>query len=153
MKLKEILLLGAILSPVSCVSCSHTPNPILKSFNEVHNLEYKSEEPGEDYWQTPKETERLGKGDCEDFAYYLQDKLKKRGIKSEVKFGYGSLMDNSSGHAWVEYNLGKDTYVLDPTNGTIFRRDSISPFLYFKLPERVFKKKMDEYKERLSNEK
>lgn len=139
----------ALLVFATTLGCSQTQ--FMDKFNEVSSIKYVHEAKGEDYWQTPKETERLGTGDCEDKAFYLQDKLKKQGIESEVCFGLLVFTERESGHAWVEYKLGGRSYVVDPTNGTIFDRAEMSRMLYFKLPERIFKEQMDDYKERLAN--
>ena len=98
---------------------------IFDCFNEACQIEYASDldEQGNliDYWQTPFETRTRGKGDCEDFAFYLQDLLARRGIVSNVRFGMVSPM-MPGGHAWNEIRIKGRDYIFDASNGIIVER-------------------------------
>ena len=93
---------------------------IQNCFAKASKIEYVSD--GKiDYWQKAKETEKRGKGDCEDMCIYLYDCLLKKRIKSRIVFGFlnfQNILDRSL-HARIESRLGKITYVLDPVAGSI----------------------------------
>ena len=60
-----------------------------------------------DYWQLPDETEKRGKGDCEDKAIWLYSKLLKDGF-ADVRLVIGKYRRSDIlFHAWV--------FILDPT--------------------------------------
>lgn len=69
----------------------------------------------EDHWQLPEETERLGRGDCEDLAIWLYCHLLAEGFNN-IRFTLGLAgAGNKAIHAWVTwYERGK-TYILDPS--------------------------------------
>ena len=177
MKLTELVLICA-LALTGCNSQYKQPAPekdlVLKCFNRASQITYKGEEGGKDYWQSPIETERLGTGDCEDLAFYLQDELRKEGIMSRAVAGELDITFNLmeiilkiekidgkkekkekkkiNGHMWVEYQLGNDIYILDPTNGIILERRKTSPAKYV---ERYFKniaERWETYNARLAEE-
>src|SRR3989344_1737407 len=115
---------------IKSVSYSNFPeDPVIREcFNKAASIEYKSEPDGDDYWQTPEETERLGTGDCEDKAIYLHNQLKKNKIESEVVFGYiysSHLFGKWNMHGWVECIQNKEIYVLDPTSWIIEKRRNL----------------------------
>lgn len=67
-----------------------------------------------DYWQTPKETEERGGGDCEDTALWLYYNMRNQGY--HVKFACGKRYRSSSEyHAWVELHENGRIYILDPS--------------------------------------
>lgn len=89
-----------------------TPEEIM---HEVHKrIKYKSED--EDYWQMPWETDKLGTGDCEDYAIYLYDQLNRNGIKSEIVVGKMTGANDEGFHAWIEYKDNGESIILDPTS-------------------------------------
>ncbi|MGQ9546573.1 MAG: transglutaminase domain-containing protein [Dehalococcoidia bacterium] len=68
------------------------------------NIEYMSDEErwGEDYWQSPALTLRLGTGDCEDFSVLLCSLLRAYGVDAErVYVALGVDDGEESGHAFV----------------------------------------------------
>lgn len=71
-----------------------------------------------DFWQSPEETLHLGTGDCEDHAILAYRRLKEAGFTLvDLVVGlYGTV-----GHAWVEVAANGQRYVLEGTNGTVFR--------------------------------
>lgn len=66
-----------------------------------------------DAWQTPAETQRLGRGDCEDSSIYLADWLIARGFDARVALGHYA---ERGGHAWVIVRLNGRSYLLESTN-------------------------------------
>lgn len=68
-----------------------------------------------DYWQLPEETEKKGRGDCEDKAIWLYSKLIREGFE-DVRLVIGKYRDSSTSfHAWVVWYSGDKIYILDPT--------------------------------------
>lgn len=83
-----------------------------------------------DTWQTSLETQRRGRGDCEDSAIYLCDWLLSRGFQARVALGrYGDL----GGHAWVVVKLEDKEYLLESTEG---RPDPSNPPLVSRVGSR-----------------
>ena len=74
-------LLIAMLLPAAC-SSTHPLQKLNEDIN--HNIAYQADSPRSDYWQTPEETLRRGKGDCEDFAILKMNKLPPQYIGSLV---------------------------------------------------------------------
>jgi hypothetical protein len=80
-----------------------------------------------DLWQTPRETDSLKTGDCEDKAIRLFYESKKKGL--DLKLCWGKL--NSShrmGHLWNEYEIGDSTYIIETASrkgGKIIKKDTI----------------------------
>lgn len=70
-------------------------------------------DPDNDAWQIAPETQKLGKGDCEDSAIYLADWLLARGFEARVCVGRCAEM---GGHAWVIVRLNGKCYLLESTN-------------------------------------
>ena len=78
-------------------------------------FKYKADGDGADYWQLPSETERLGKGDCDDKAIWLYSKLLKNGF-DDVRLVVGNYKRGKlSVHMWVNWYHNGHVYVLDPT--------------------------------------
>ena len=98
---------------------------ILKCFEIVASIPY-ARDP-EDYWQSPRETQQYGYGDCEDKAIYLHQLLSTAGLECDVVFGVTDWDDAERLHAWVEIIVSGEYYVLDPTQGFLGRRSSIAP--------------------------
>ncbi|QIF00758.1 transglutaminase domain-containing protein [Roseimicrobium sp. ORNL1] len=72
--------------------------------------------PAREIWQTARETEKLGRGDCEDSAILLTDWLLARGFDARVALGL-LLGPGGGGHAWVVVRLDNTEYLLEPTEG------------------------------------
>jgi hypothetical protein len=130
-------------------------NKFFDCFNKASNIKYK-EDGDQDYWQTPKETEKLGTGDCEDKTIYLMELLKKEGYKSEFTYGFYHESDpNFYGnicHAWTEMDYGGERYILDPTAGAIYLRKLRGPSEYFRIKEDSLDKKYEECQKRAGNQ-
>jgi hypothetical protein len=106
---------------------------IMESFHEAAAItEYRRDErdhhpENTDYWQSPEETARLKKGDCEDKSFYLQDLLRKEGFHSDVVLGILETRNKEGRlrrgyHAWVETVWNGETYILDPARKLITLR-------------------------------
>jgi predicted transglutaminase-like cysteine proteinase len=72
--------------------------------------------PAREIWQTARETERLGRGDCEDSAILLTEWLLARGFEARVAAGFVTG-PGGGGHAWVVVRLDGTEYLLEPTEG------------------------------------
>jgi predicted transglutaminase-like cysteine proteinase len=69
-----------------------------------------------DYWQLPHQTEKRGKGDCEDKAIWLYSKLLKKGFKN-VRLVIGKYRSSDIiFHAWVVWYHKSRIFILDPTH-------------------------------------
>jgi len=78
-------------------------------------VRYQPEPEGKDYWQLPEESERLGTGDCEDFAIWLYAKMKREGVNN-VRLCIGKFhSDADQMHAWVLWFTEGRTFILDPS--------------------------------------
>jgi predicted transglutaminase-like cysteine proteinase len=104
-------------------------------WSAVHSNCVYTKDPGvgknaTDEWQTSLETQRRGKGDCEDSAIYLCDWLLARGFQARVALGrYGDM----GGHAWVVVRLDDKEYLLESTEG---RPDPSNPPLVSRVGSR-----------------
>ncbi len=68
-----------------------------------------------DVWQHPVTFERLRKGDCEDFSLWTWRKLVEQGVEAEFCAGWSVHPgEEYHGHAWVLYNIDRQTYLFDP---------------------------------------
>jgi len=72
-----------------------------------------------DFWQLPRETIEWRKGDCEDQAILLCTMMRIAGVPaSDVQVVLGLLHVNGTpagGHAWCEFKIGDEWYVLEST--------------------------------------
>lgn len=98
--------------------------------NCVYTKDPGARKEATDRWQTSLETQRLGKGDCEDSAIYLCDWLLSQNFQARVALGrYGDL----GGHAWVVVKLDDKEYLLESTEG---RPDPSNPPLVSRVGSR-----------------
>ncbi len=72
--------------------------------NIAFNVKYKPEAKRTDFWQTPIETDRLKKGDCEDAAFLLFSQLPSNQENAEIVWGW--IIDKQSKvtrpHVWYQ---------------------------------------------------
>lgn len=113
-------------------------------------IEYKSEPAGEDHWQSPEETIRLGTGDCEDKALLLWYVLRHvRGVKDvRLVVGQTHVVLHHAHHAWVEVGKGMGTLVMDPTAEQVFVRYMLSPFAYIPVNSKDYDIKAEAFMKR-----
>lgn len=74
------------------------------------NIDYKLTKE----WQEPKETLKIGTGDCEDVSFLAASMLLASGV-DKIKFAIGDMdtVDNGEKHTWLEL----DGRIIDPTIG------------------------------------
>ncbi|GAA5138619.1 hypothetical protein GCM10023213_17780 [Prosthecobacter algae] len=98
--------------------------------NCVYTKDPGSKKESTDAWQTSLDTQRKGRGDCEDSAIFLCDWLLSRGFQARVALGrYGDM----GGHAWVVVKVDDKEYLLESTEG---RPDPSNPPLVSRVGSR-----------------
>jgi len=118
-RMKRLLITGLLLTS----GCKMLPKQYFRETEQVHRLiHYTRDKEGEDHWQSPEETLERRRGDCEDMAFLLQDRLKQRGYDSVVRIGRRT--QDSELHAWVEVHTNNARYVLEPTSGRVIKNPS-----------------------------
>jgi hypothetical protein len=97
--------LGAALLTTGCSSLltGYNPSVLPPAYQEAFKVTARLFPVPDrvDYWQTPRETRERRKGDCEDFAFLLEDEARLRGVKATVQFGKAHV-SNKTFHAWNE---------------------------------------------------
>jgi len=85
-------------------------------YQSLPNLAFNIKGTMADHWQLPSETERKGRGDCEDKAIWLYAKLLKNGFKN-VRLVIGKYRKSDIiFHAWVVWYHENRIFILDPTH-------------------------------------
>ena len=109
------------ISSAGALFCNFTPpqGPLLSEeelFFQARSIRYIPDPPGQDYWQTPQETETRWAGDCEDKAIWLYAHLKQNGHANvRLVVGRYRTLDKNY-HVWVSMSDGQDgVFILDPT--------------------------------------
>jgi len=139
------LVLCALLAPLGHVNASCVCATVDSRLNTVTEVRY-ADDDGADYWQTPEETVRRGRGDCEDLALYLHRLLKQEGMDCVVVFGVQDVTRAETGHAWVECRMYGEIYVLDPTCRLLARRAALPCHKYYAvLRQPELTRKLEEY--------
>ena len=138
-------LLFALLAIPASLGVSCTCATVDSQLNTAAGVEYTRDGEG-DHWQTPEETVRRGKGDCEDLALYLHRLLRRQGMDSMVVFGIQDVTSAKTGHAWVECRMYGEVYVLDPTCRLLARRRALPYYRYYAvLRQPELTEKLQEY--------
>lgn len=80
---------------------------LLTDVNDRINAQvrYQAEQPGQDHYQTPKETRERGTGDCEDIAIAKYWELHKQGLHPQLMY---CLWDNPKRSEWVDIPNDRD---------------------------------------------
>ena len=73
--------------------------------NIAFNIEYTPEPNKTDFWQTPLETIRLKKGDCEDAVFHFFSQLPPNQRNAEITWGWVIDKRDEVGKAHVWYQL------------------------------------------------
>lgn len=163
--MKKILLTGLFLAmPLSLKNINYFNK---KLFNENHKEIYKKEIKdsfprlkdieyikvleyyGWYYWQTPKETDGLKKGNCLAKTIFEWDYLNKRGIKTRIAVGKLNRNDTIF-HSWLEYIAGGEKFIIECSlEGHIYKRANLpeDKYAYFKLSD-AFLEKIKDFEER-----
>ncbi len=73
--------------------------------NIAFNIKYKPETNKTDFWQTPIETDRLRRGDCEDAVFLLYSRLPSNQENAEILWGWVTDKESKVRRAHVWYQL------------------------------------------------
>ncbi len=98
-------------------------------FDWLHGCEYIGDQElfnESDFWQHPVTFENLRKGDCEDHAPWAWRKLVEMGVPAEFVVGR-MKSESDSRHAWVMYEKGGETLLLEATCGSVSNKSIPSP--------------------------
>jgi hypothetical protein len=126
----------------------YVPEDFIACVIDVEQIKYVADKMGHDQWQSPAQTARLGRGDCEDIAIYFQYLLQKRGYKADVVFGL-RYRYSKVGHCWVEVQYEGKTYICEPRGNAFILRDSLPPWRYIRAENiDILKEKVSQYHER-----
>ncbi len=112
-----------------------TPSPERLSLSQIFEaaavFHYRRDNAADD-WQTPARTEQLQAGDCEDFALWVYNQLKKNGYAgARIMVGKFDAAD-ARFHTWAVCSVGNgDDYIIDPALQTrVWKRSELLPELY-----------------------
>ncbi len=96
----------------------------LEICEQVFDLPFRySRDTGPDYWQTPQETESydIPRGDCEDYAIWVWDKLVEAGIdEHEIALYWHPWTPHQSHISTIVYD-GESFLVLDVLGYSVYR--------------------------------
>ena len=138
------------------------PKQIMNVLKKVSKIDYCYEDLEEDYWQTPEETEKLKKGDCDDQVFYSKKLLNDYDIKSKVVIGHYDtenikkrrwivgkgnevkIEESIMFHMWIDY--GK--YILDPVTLAIYIKENMPDNYYVEVKHPYFEEKLKAYSKR-----
>jgi len=90
------------------------------SFETDHSIFGRNE-----YWQSPAELLSQGKGDCEDFAIFAREMLKRNGVNAFLVNIYG----DRSAHTVVVFKEGGRYNAIDGTSVIRSRADSLKELI------------------------
>lgn len=90
---------------------------------------YIPDPPGWDRWCSPAETLRRGGGDCDDLSILAKSLFDALGpLDTYVSVGRLCQNGRCEGHAWIEGNDEGGWFLLEATNGQVFR--NVRPSFY-----------------------
>lgn len=84
-------------------------------------LRYISDPPDCDRWGRPSHTLKRGGGDCDDLAILGASLFRAMNVPMAVVVGRLCDRRGCEGHAWVEGNDEHGWFLLEGTNGSLFR--------------------------------
>ncbi len=125
---------------LTCLPCHNMPSvaydrqyrKVRKYLETASRFQYKADTVGADYWQTPYETEKLSRGDCEDKAIWLYSELIKEGFDN-IRLVVGEYKrSEASTHVWVNWYHDGSAYILDPTINDGIWKAKAYPKEYYK---------------------
>ncbi|MBI5308581.1 MAG: hypothetical protein HZB37_09695 [Planctomycetes bacterium] len=100
-----------------CVNTFDNGVQIYDAYKKIaFDIEYRSEPPKTDYWQTPDETMQSKQGDCEDSVFFLVSRLAKWEIDGEIVWGWVTdrLRPIAFAHVWYQiYDKQGKAYVVE----------------------------------------
>ncbi len=89
-----------------CINTFDNGEQIYEAYKKIaFDIEYCSEPPKTDYWQTPEETMQSKQGDCEDSVFLLVSRLAKWEIDGEIAWGWVTDKKGAIAFAHVWYQL------------------------------------------------
>ncbi len=89
-----------------CINTFNNGEQIYEAYREIaFDIDYRAEPPTTDYWQTPEETCRSKRGDCEDSVFLFFSRLSGLSIDGDIVWGWVSDRDTSVVFAHVWYQL------------------------------------------------
>lgn len=136
----RILLVIALL--LIATSCSKEADGV---WERTRSITY-TKDVGPDYWQTPSETYKRGKGDCDDFAMIHYLALLDEGEYPTLKVGRS--IQTGEVHLWVEskgYAYSNKTLESAPLHGYVV----MNSFTHLQNTDRRYK----DMEDRLAKEK
>ncbi len=88
-----------------CEESFNNGTDIYEGYKDIaFNIKYESEAAKYDIWQTPSETTKLQKGDCEDAVFLFFSHLSPKQKNAEIVWGW--VIDNQTGiskaHVWYQ---------------------------------------------------
>jgi hypothetical protein len=87
----------------------------LSDFSEKVKYSMFPESFSKDYWQNPEETKMTLEGNCISKSILMNDTLSKNGLEIYLVYGLRKKGDKYS-HAWNEFVIGKDTFIVESSN-------------------------------------
>jgi hypothetical protein len=89
-----------------CEKTFDNGNYIYEAYKNItFNIKYSPDPLSTDFWQTPLETTRLKKGDCEDVVFHFFSKLPPNQNNAEIVWGWVIDRKSEVGRAHVWYQL------------------------------------------------
>ena len=91
-----------------CEETFNNGNCVYEAYKNIaFNIEYTEEPYKTDIWQTPLETAKLGKGDCEDVVFHFFSQLPLNMGNAEIV--WGRIFDSRRDYSHVWYQLTSKT--------------------------------------------
>ncbi len=89
-----------------CEETFDNGSDIYEAYKKIaFNIEYVPEEKKTDFWQTPSETARIRKGDCEDAVLLFFSKISPQQKGAEIVWGWVFNRETMVGRAHVWYQV------------------------------------------------
>ncbi|MBU0957264.1 MAG: transglutaminase domain-containing protein [Nanoarchaeota archaeon] len=145
-------LAASLLITISLVGCStHSKKIDIVQDCLEQTAKIPHDHRADNYFQTPKQTAKLRKGNCSDKAAYLQYLLKQKGIPSKIDVGILSLSSfNGTYHMWVDC----EGEVLDPSKppkGFRMKMSKATEFFYMSMMNKTYQQQIEELHQRIEN--
>lgn len=89
-----------------CINTFNSGEQIYEAYKRIaFDIDYRTEPPKTDYWQTPGETMQSKQGDCEDSVFLFFSLLSKLDIDGDIVWGWVVDKGSSIAFAHVWYQL------------------------------------------------
>ena len=114
-------------SLITVPDSSHLSKVYRNRERSASHIWYKDEPEGEDHWQSPEETERLGTGDCEDSALLLMRNISR---ETDIEpFLVVIRTEGDSHHAIVK----SDGHFIEPKSGVWLNEEETTKNIVYTL--------------------